>query len=220
VGIPRRATEAQRSGVNPSTGSGQAPSTGAAQGLDLHWIAPRLALGGAFPSSAARALARAHGIARVVDVRREACDDATLLRAHGISLLHLPTDDCCAISATMIREGVSFAAEGLDRGECVFIHCQWGIGRSTLLALCVLVARGDDPLAAMARAKGARPRVSPSPEQLDAFLAFARSWREEHRAPWEVPPFDAVATIAWRHLHEPGEEVTREEARASATRSS
>jgi hypothetical protein len=198
--------------------NGHDPSTGSGQALDLHWIAPRLALGGAFPGSAARALARAHGIARIVDVRREACDDVTLLRSHGISLLHLPTDDCCAISAPMIREGVSFATEGLDRGERVFIHCQWGIGRSTLLALCVLVARGDDPVAAMARAKEARPRVSPSPEQLDAFLAFAQGWREEHRARWEVPPFDAVAEIAWRHLRDPGEEVSREEARASATR--
>jgi hypothetical protein len=186
--------------------------------LDLHWIAPQLALGGAFAASAAEALARAHGIGRVVDVRREACDDPALLRSHGIALLHLPTDDCCAISLPMIREGVAFASEGLDRGERVFIHCQWGIGRSTLLALCVLVARGDDPVGAMARAKDARPRVSPSPEQLEAFLAFARRWRAEHRPPWEVPHLDAIAEIAWRHLRVNEDGISLEEARASATR--
>ncbi|HYG70041.1 MAG TPA: dual specificity protein phosphatase family protein [Anaeromyxobacteraceae bacterium] len=186
--------------------------------LDFHWIAPRLALGSAFPASAARALARTHGIARVIDVRREACDDATLLQSHGISLLHLPTDDCCAIAAPMIREGVRFAVEGLDRGERVLVHCQWGIGRSTLLALCVLVARGDDPLAAICRAKDARPRVSPSPEQLEAFVAFAQRWRAEHGLPWEVPSVEVLGAVAWRHLRPDGE-VSRESARASATRS-
>lgn len=189
-----------------------------ASDLDLHWIVPRLALGGAFPASAAPALARTHGIVRVVDVRRETCDDAALLRAHGIALLHLPTDDCCAISPPMLREGVAFASEGLECGEPVFIHCQWGIGRSTLLALCVLVARGDDPVAAMTRAKDARPRISPSPEQLEAYLAFARRWRAEHRLGWELPDLDAVADIAWRHLRADGEGVSRDAARASSTR--
>lgn len=186
--------------------------------LDLHWIAPRLALGAAFSHSAAAALARSHGIRRVVDVRREDCDDAGVLDRFGMRLLHLPTEDCCAIAAPMIRRGVAFVNEGLDRGERVFIHCQWGIGRSTLLALCVLVSRGDDPLRAMIRAKDARPRVSPSPEQLDAFLAFAREWRAEHRLPWELPTLDAVGEIAWRHLRAGGD-VSRDEARASATQS-
>lgn len=185
--------------------------------LDLHWIAPGLALGAAFPAAAAPVLARAHGITRVVDVRREASDDPHLLRTHGIQLLHLPTEDCCAIAQPMIRQGVAFARAGLDRGERVFIHCQWGIGRSTLLALCVLVAGGEPPLAAISRAKDARPVVSPSPEQLEAFLSFAGAFRAESGARWEVPTLEAVAQIAWRHLRPLGE-VSPDEARASATR--
>ena len=183
--------------------------------IDLHFVAPGLAVGARFPMEAAARLAREHGITRVVDVRVEACDDAAVLRTHGIELLHLPTEDTRAISQEMIRAGVDFVSAALDEGECVFIHCQYGIGRSALLALCVLVARGDAPLEALARAKDARPVVSPSPEQLRAFAAFAGWFREARGAEWEVPEVDALAAIAYRHLRH---DASPEEARAASTR--
>src|SRR5512138_57702 len=95
---------------------------------------------------AAARLAAEHGISRVVDVWVEACDDEAVLRTHGIRLLHLPTEDTGAIVPERIRQGVAFVNEGLDRGEKVLVHCQHGIGRSALLAVCVLVSRGDPPL--------------------------------------------------------------------------
>jgi protein-tyrosine phosphatase len=164
---------------------------------------------------AAARLAREHGITRIVDVRVEACDDRAILRRHGIELLHLPTQDTCAISQAMLREGVAFTCDALDAGHSVLVHCQWGIGRSAFLALCVLVARGDPPLVALRRAKDARPVVSPSPEQLQAFLEFADALRLERDAPWDVPDFDAVAGIAYRHLRE---DRSLDDARASSTR--
>lgn len=136
--------------------------------LDLHFVTPGLAVGARFPMEAAARLAADHGITRVVDVRVEACDDEEVLRTHGIRLLHLPTEDTCAIAQEPIRRGVAFVCEGLDQGERVLVHCQHGIGRSALLALCVLVARGDAPAAALERAKRARRVVSPSPDQLRA----------------------------------------------------
>lgn len=186
--------------------------------LDLHFVAPGLAVGGCFPGEAAAALAAEHGIARVVDVRVEACDDDAVLRRHGIRLLHLPTQDVCAISQERIRDGVRFVGEGLDRGERVLIHCQHGIGRSALLAVCVLVARGEAPLAALERAKRARPVVSPSPEQLEAFRAYATEIKAERAVPWEVPTLRALGAIAWRHLARKEDEVSLAEARASSTR--
>lgn len=170
--------------------------------LDLHFVAPSLAVGARFPPEAAPALAREHGISRVVDVRVEDCDDEHVLRTHGIRLLHLPTEDTRAISLEKIRHGVRFAGEGLDRGEGVLVHCQHGIGRSALLALCVMVDRGAAPLAAMERAKTARRVVSPSPDQLRAFLAFAAELKGSRGAPWEVPTLAEVGRIAWRHLFE------------------
>jgi predicted protein tyrosine phosphatase len=186
--------------------------------IDLHFVAPGLAVGSAYPMQLAARLAAEHGIARVVDVRVEACDDERVLRVHGIRLLHLPTDDTRAISQHMLRDGVAFVAEGLDAGERVLVHCQYGIGRSALLALCALVWQGDAPLDALERAKRSRPIISPSPEQLEAFQLFAAGVKAERGAPWEVPSVRALGEIAWRHLFG-GADVSDEEAAAASTRS-
>ena len=186
--------------------------------IDLHFVAPGLAVGASYPMEAAARLAREHGIARVVDVRVEDCDDEAVLRVHGIRLLHLPTQDTRAVSQRMIRDGVAFVAEGLDAGERVLVHCQHGIGRSALVALCVLVARGLPPLAALERAKGARPVISPSPEQLEAFRRYAEHVRRERGAPWETPTVEALGAIAWRHLHPEDRTAGGEAARAASTR--
>jgi protein-tyrosine phosphatase len=185
--------------------------------IDLHFVAPRLAVGARFPMDAAVRLVREHGISRVVDLRVEACDDEHVLRTHGISLLHLPTEDTCAVSQERIRHGVAFVSEGLDRGEGVLVHCQYGIGRSALLALCVLVARGDSPLEAMRRAKGARRVVSPSPQQLQALVTFSAALKAGTGAPWRVPEVRELGEIAWSHLREDGA-AAEEDARAASTR--
>ena len=51
----------------------------------------------------------------------------------------------------MIDEGVQWVRSRLGAGRRVLIHCEHGIGRSALLALCVLVAGGIEPLDAMNR---------------------------------------------------------------------
>lgn len=185
--------------------------------IDLHFVTSSLAVGACFPMEAAARLAREHGIRRVVDLRVEACDDEGVLRRHGMALLHLPTEDTRAVSQERLRDGVAFVSAGLDRGERALVHCQYGIGRSALLALCVLVDRGDAPLEAMERAKRARRVVSPSPAQLQAFATFAAAWKAERGATWQVPDVRALGTIAWRHLREDGA-VSADEARAASTR--
>jgi predicted protein tyrosine phosphatase len=105
--------------------------------LSLDDMTPRFAVGGRYPMGAAAHLAGHLGIRAVVDVRVEDCDDEWVLRRHGITLLHLPTQDMCAIHFPMIRRGVAWVRERLARQEKVLIHCEHGIGRSALLALCV-----------------------------------------------------------------------------------
>ncbi|WP_224240058.1 protein-tyrosine phosphatase family protein [Hyalangium gracile] len=168
--------------------------------LNLDWVTPQVAVGGRFPIEAAEHLALRLGIRHVVDVRVEACDDEHVLREHGITLLHLPTLDLRAISLPMLRDGVRWVTQHLERGHKVYIHCEHGVGRSAMLALCVLVAQGDSPLEALRRAKRARRQVSPSPEQLEVFLFWAEDWRAQHRLSWELPTFDALADIAYSHL--------------------
>lgn len=179
-------------------------------------MTPQLAVGGSYPASAAAHLARALGVRHVVDLRVETCDDERVLRRHGIELLHLPTRDTCAVSLPMLDDGVAWVGSRLARGEKVFVHCQHGIGRSALLVLCVLVARGDAPLRALERAKAARRKVSPSPEQLEAFRAWLASWRARTRSDLEIPTFDELAAIAYRHLREAAETAEREAASRGA----
>lgn len=165
--------------------------------IDLSWLTPDLAVGGCFSCDAVESLAREHGIRAVIDLRAEACDDAEVLARHGVTLLHLPTEDHCAITSEMLGQGVAFAMRHLDARERVLVHCQHGIGRSALLALCVLVARGQPPLAALVLAKSRRELVSPSPAQYEAWARWLRA-----RA-LEPPRFDEFAAIAYRHLRRP-----------------
>lgn len=161
--------------------------------LDLSWITETLAIGGCFDCAASERLAREHGIGGVVDLRQEACDDVARLALHGIEHLHLPTEDHGPVTLEHLRAGVAFAGRVLDAGRRVLVHCQHGIGRSAVLALCVLVARGHAPLDALALAKSRRDLVSPSPSQYQAWA----SWLRAHRH--AVPSFDEFAAIAYRH---------------------
>jgi hypothetical protein len=162
--------------------------------LDLDPVSPQLSIGGRFPMEAAARLARELGVTRVVDVRGECCDDEEILRAHGVILLTLPTEDCRALSQQMLDDGVAWVTEQLDGGHKVHIHCEHGIGRSALLALCVLVSRGKGPLEALGIVKQARRKVSPSPEQLGAFRTFIE------RRGGVAPPLEALFEIAYAHL--------------------
>ena len=139
---------------------------------NFHWLTDQLAVGGCFPAEQAARLAQAHGIGAVVDLRQEDRDDEAQLRAAGIAFLHLPTPDLEPASLAMLERGVSFVRGQVSDGKRVLIHCQHGIGRSALLALCVLVDAGWEPLDALAHAKDRRAAVSPSRSQYEGWAAW------------------------------------------------
>jgi protein-tyrosine phosphatase len=132
-----------------------------------------------------------------VDLRLEDCDDPKVLGEAGIELLHLPTRDGCGLTVGRLDDGVAWVNDKLDRSFPVYLHCEHGVGRSALLALCVLVARGDAALEALARAKAARSVVSPSPEQLEAFRAWLSVRRARTGEDLAIPTFDELAWIAY-----------------------
>jgi protein-tyrosine phosphatase len=161
---------------------------------DLHWLMDRLAVGSCFPMERAVELASDHGVAAVVDLRKEDRDDAEALARAGIDFLHLPTPDFEPAPVAMLDRGVAFVREHMQQGEGVLIHCQLGIGRSPLLALCVMVECGFAPLAALERAKDRRVQVSPSRSQYDGWAA----WLQSHG--YSVPDYHSFGCIAYRHL--------------------
>ena len=162
-------------------------------GPDFAWLTEDLALGGCFAGEHIPALADS-GIRAVVDLRAEDCDDAEALGRAGIALLHLPTPDLEPASHDHLETGVRFVRERLEAGNKVLIHCQHGIGRSALLALCVLVDQGWGPLEALEHAKQKRRVVSPSRSQFEGWTAWLRS---RGIAP---PDYHSFGCIAYRHL--------------------
>ena len=164
------------------------------QSAGFHWLTDDLAVGGCFPAEHSDLLARDHGIGAVVDLRQEDRDDEDRLRTAGIDFLHLPTPDLEPASVAMLDNGVAFARERIVRGQKVLIHCQHGIGRSALLALCVMVDQGWEPLQALSRAKDRRAAISPSPSQYQGWVRWL-----EHRGV-TAPDFHSFGCIAYRHL--------------------
>jgi hypothetical protein len=182
--------------IDPAAGPAADPASGpAAWEPEFSWIDDELAVGGSFPRGVAERLARECGIGAVIDVRIEASDHPEELAAHGLAFLRLPTEDACAVSQEMLDAGVRFAREAA--GRRLLIHCQHGNGRSALVALCVLVDRGQAPMAALRRAKDAREKISPARCQFEAWAEWIARRAPQHRA----PSFEDYAAVAYRHLH-------------------
>jgi predicted protein tyrosine phosphatase len=161
---------------------------------NLSWIQPDLAVGGSFPVEQAARLAADHGVGAVIDLREEACDDVALLGACGLRFLHLPTPDMLGVSQPMLDDAVAFARDVSRGGLRLLIHCEHGIGRSAMAALCVLVDRGLEPLEALSVAKDRRALISPSKAQYDAWTG----WLE--RQGLQAPSYHEFGLIAYRRV--------------------
>lgn len=168
--------------------------------MDLSWVLPSLAVGARLTPAWLGHLARDLGVRRVVDLRSEARDDEALLRRYGVELLHLPTDDLCPIPREALWSGVTWVRRQLARSERVLVHCEHGIGRSVLLACCVLVSRGRSPCEALELVKRARWKASPSPEQLECLLTWSDDWCRATGERRAATTWDDLARIAYRHL--------------------
>jgi protein-tyrosine phosphatase len=76
----------------------------------------------------------------------------------GLRLLRFPIPDRdVPTSALAVNQLVSTLIEELQRGQGVGIHCRIGVGRSAVLAVCVLAALGlavESAWAAVAKARG------------------------------------------------------------------
>ncbi|WP_297509968.1 dual specificity protein phosphatase family protein [uncultured Caulobacter sp.] len=160
-------------------------------GCDLDWITEDLAIGGCCAPEALASLARDHRLGAVIDARAEAIDEAAAWESQGVVFLSLPTEDHAAVTPEMLRTGLDFAERAQRTGRRLLIHCQHGIGRSVMLALCVLVERGMGALEALVLVKSRRRKASPSVEQIEAW----RAWLS--RRGQAAPSFEACAAIAY-----------------------
>lgn len=102
--------------------------------------------------------------------------EAELCEANGIRFLSLPIVDYgVPASRTDTLDFVKKLDNSLAEGKCVAIHCRGGIGRSALIAACLLVLSGIDPEMAFRRVSTARGCSVPETyEQRQWVVEFAR----------------------------------------------
>jgi len=95
-------------------------------------------------------------------------------QACGIEFISFPiTDRETPESETITLGFVQRLAELVKAGKGVAIHCYAGIGRSSLIAACVLVTLGIDPRAAFGLIKNSRGcEVPDTPAQREWFYSF------------------------------------------------
>lgn len=79
------------------------------------------------------------------------------VEAHGLKFISFPINDYDVPSSTVqVRELVNDLEDLLDQGKSLGIHCRAGIGRSSVLAACLLVKQGEDAEISFARISTAR----------------------------------------------------------------
>jgi predicted protein tyrosine phosphatase len=130
-----------------------------------------------------RTLRRAHGASVLVSLiepaERELLSIPDLLdraRAHGLGVRALPIRDRSVPLPVQREELAALVRDiiaALGAGDTVVIHCRGGLGRSGLVAACVLRTLGLDATAAIAGVRAARPGAIETPEQLAWVEALA-----------------------------------------------
>jgi protein-tyrosine phosphatase len=104
-------------------------------------------------------------------------DEGKLCRANGIQFFSFPiTDRGVPSSREAFSELVAKLAGQLAVGNNIAVHCRQGIGRSALVAICLLVLSGIDPEAANQQVGAARGCPVPETAEQRRWVAdFARS---------------------------------------------
>jgi dual specificity phosphatase 3 len=140
-----------------------------AEFANLHFVTPRLAVGGDLSSDPARSLRQlaeiCHlGITHVVDVRSEWSDyDVVARSAPQLRYLHHGMDDAGqAVPAEWFEKAVTWieAAWAQDPDAIVLTHCHAGINRGPSLGFAVLLALDWDPVEAISAIRAARPQAN------------------------------------------------------------
>ena len=105
-------------------------------------------------------------------------NEADLARQQGLKFRSFPIPDRqVPASRPAFAQTLETIKEDLSSGKSVLIHCRQGIGRTGLVAACLLVSQGLDPLTAIERVSSARGLLVPETEEqrrwIDRFAAVS-----------------------------------------------
>lgn len=118
-----------------------------ASALPIARVAPWLIVGPALPAADYQILLN-HGVTHVLDLRREASDDADAMERLGLHWRRVPIDDRAAPTDAQWEEIENWCA-AIGRREprsvppaTLYVHCQGGLGRAPAIAIALLMSRG------------------------------------------------------------------------------
>ena len=101
--------------------------------------------------------------------------EAEIVKRTGLTYLSFPiTDYSVPGSKFPMQKLAAELNDQLSSGACIGVHCRQGIGRSSLVAACVLVTSGESPISAFEHIRLARGvSVPDTAEQREWVIAFA-----------------------------------------------
>ena len=106
-----------------------------------------------------------------------------IVKRNGLTFVSFPIADYSVpTSLKVTRQLVSKLDDWLGRGNKVGIHCRQGIGRSSLVAACILVTSGESASRAFQQIETVRGLSVPdTPEQKEWVASFARESLQDVR---------------------------------------
>lgn len=146
--------------------------------LNMDWVTEHLAVGGRVHPGDIAALARA-GVTHVIDTRSEYCDDAEAMAREQIQLLYLPAKDTYPLTVEQLTDGAAWAAERIQQGGRILIHCEHGVGRSVLLTCSILVYSGMSAHEALQLVQQKRWQAAPNQRQIQRLREFETARRAQ-----------------------------------------
>jgi protein-tyrosine phosphatase len=102
--------------------------------------------------------------------------EAEIVKRAGLVYISFPiVDYSVPASRILMQQLATELNDQLSRGACIGVHCRQGIGRSSLVAACVLVTSGESPRSAFEHIERARGRSVPdTAEQKEWVISFTR----------------------------------------------
>jgi len=178
-----------------------------------YWVVPGKFLAGEYP------LARsgvdgplrlkqlmASGVSLFVDLTvPDECPPYESLLPDGAAYVRLPVADQSVPGDVSVMQRIQAEiAAAIGTGQCVYVHCRAGIGRTGTAVGCFLSEQGLEPGLALARLnelwrQSARAASWPTVPQTEEQAEYIRRWRRRPEAVAALPAdLRAVAALRWR----------------------
>jgi protein-tyrosine phosphatase len=115
--------------------------------------------------------------------------EKALCEAHGIRFVSFPIEDrgvpaSRAATANLVND----LKQSLVKGDTVALHCRQSVGRSALVAACLLVASGVQPQKAFERISAARGCAVPETLEQERWMTSLDSARAPSSGGFPLPP--------------------------------